>query len=280
MHRGQVRTSQTQLRSGNRGTRAAKSRRLAMHIGLAPQWEPAREGVHKVSSSKRQVPQIKAGCLAFTRHRHNVRRCTAYKQRRSSRQIQYRGRFLLGLRALLPILSPGSVMVCKLPSNNTKKVHRLPRRETEQMSQGLLPPPSRLLADLKEEDLEQVLLAIPIYCSTLEQRKHGVWRPIQNTVECMDQDCKDKLADQRTMKCSGNASFEAHCGKNPKQHRWRNNFKVDVEGFRGQSVEKFMAAHGVSLDRRLPTAAALQSSLPLSPLPLSSVPATSLQQQH
>jgi hypothetical protein len=46
-------------------------------------------------------------------------------------------------------------------------------------------------------------------------------------------------------------------------------------------VEKFMAAHGISLDSRLPTAAAasavLQSSSPLSSLPL---PAASLQHQH
>jgi len=46
----------------------------------------------------------------------------------------------------------------------------------------------------------------------------------------MDQDCKDKPADERVMKCSGHASFEAHCGKNSKQHHWRTSFKVDVAG--------------------------------------------------
>ncbi len=71
---------------------------------------------------------------------------------------------------------------------------------------------------------------IPIYCGSPEHRKRGIWRPIQKTVECMDQDCKDKPADERLMKYSGHASFEAHCGKNPKQYHWRRNFKVDVEG--------------------------------------------------
>ena len=46
----------------------------------------------------------------------------------------------------------------------------------------------------------------------------------------MDQDCKDKPLHERLMKYSGRASFEAHCGKNPKQQHWRNSFKVDVEG--------------------------------------------------
>ena len=71
---------------------------------------------------------------------------------------------------------------------------------------------------------------IPIYCGSPEHRKHGLWRPVQRTVECMDEDCRGRPADERVMKCGGRASFEAHCGKNPKQQHWRNNFKVDIEG--------------------------------------------------
>lgn len=53
---------------------------------------------------------------------------------------------------------------------------------------------------------------------------------MQKSVECMDQDCRGKPPHERLMKYSGHASFEAHCGKNPKQQHWRNSFKVDVEG--------------------------------------------------
>ncbi|KAL0027710.1 hypothetical protein WJX79_010789 [Trebouxia sp. C0005] len=129
-------------------------------------------------------------------------------------------------------------------SERGKGVHNRKRAKVTTSS----PHPSRLLANLKEDDLEQSLLAIPIYCGSPEHRKHGLWRPIQKTVECMDQDCRDKPAHERVMKCSGRSSFEAHCGKNPKQQHWRSNFKVDVEGFRGQSVEKFVAAHGRAVD--------------------------------
>lgn len=74
-----------------------------------------------------------------------------------------------------------------------------------------------------------LFLQIPTYCGSPEHRKQGLWRPIQKTVECMDQDCKDKPADERVMKCSGHASFEAHCGKNSKQHHWRTSFKVVLQ---------------------------------------------------
>ena len=79
--------------------RAAESR-LAVHVALARQWERARQGIHKVPPPKRQVRQIKAGCLGFARPGHSVRRCTACKQRHRSRQIQHRGIFPLGLWAL------------------------------------------------------------------------------------------------------------------------------------------------------------------------------------
>ncbi|DBB11114.1 TPA: hypothetical protein ACH3X3_006574 [Trebouxia sp. C0006] len=216
--------------------RAAESR-LAVHVALARQWERARQGMDKVPPPKRQVRQIKAGCLGFARPGHSVRRCTACKQRHRSRQ--------------------------------TKVVQKRKRAKVTRS----LPQPSRLLANLKEGDLEQFLLAVPIYCGSPEHRKHGLWRPMQKSVECMDQDCRGKPPHERLMKYSGHASFEAHCGKNPKQQHWRNSFKVDVEGFRGQSVEKFMAAHGISLDSRLPTAVAAaaptaqQSSSPPPPSP-------------
>ncbi|DBB04319.1 hypothetical protein WJX77_005715 [Trebouxia sp. C0004] len=165
----------------------------------------------------------------------------------------------------------------QLTSNVTKAVTKAVHKRKRAKVTSSSPHPFRLLANLKQDDLEQFLLAIPIYCGSPEHKKHGLWRPIQKRVECMDQDCKDKPADERVMKCSGHASFEAHCGKNPKQNRWRSNFKVDVEGFRGHSVENFMAAHGISLSRRLPTAA---SAAPQSSSPLSSLPAASLQNQH
>ncbi len=75
--------------------RAAESR-LAVHVALARQWERARQGMDKVPPPKRQVRQIKAGCLGFARPGHSVRRCTACKQRHRSRQTKVSFRWACG----------------------------------------------------------------------------------------------------------------------------------------------------------------------------------------
>lgn len=131
----------------------------------------------------------------------------------------------------------------------------------------------------------------------------GTWYPYLNEVECRGSCCADKPAHARIMKCSGQNSFEAHCGKNPKQWHWRDSFKVEEEGTKfvwqtqicqtcridilfspawllhscksfischagsmGMTVERYMGLHGISLRKRK------KSSTPQTNPPASSTP--------